>query len=135
MPNYNYLIKKIELENCKSYISVSIFDFHTKCIYRCDIKLNDIKLTNKVDSLEKYYELLEYCVRNEKNIEINLSKKDYESLELEIFNDKFNLRCYEYNDVDALRHQVLSMERKMENMMEEINMLKEQIRTNGEKNV
>ena len=132
MPNYNYLIKKIELENCKSYISISIFDFHTKCIYRFDIKLSDIKLTNKVDSLEKYYELLEYCVRNETNIEINLSKKDYESLELEIFNDKFNLSCYEYNDVDALRHQVLHMERKMENMMEEINMLKKQIRMNGE---
>ncbi len=132
MPNYNYLIKKIELENCKSYISVSIFDFHTKCIYRCDIKLNDIKLTNKVDSLEKYYELLEYCVRNEKNIEINLSKKDYESLELEIFNDKFNLSCYEYNDVDVLRHQVLYLETKMNNMMEEINMLKEQIRMNNE---
>ena len=75
---------------------------------------------------------MEYCVRNEKNIEINLSKKDYESLELEIFNDKFNLSCYEYNDVDALRHQLLRMERKIENMMEEINMLKEQIRINNE---
>jgi len=132
MLNYNYLIKKIELENYKSYISISIFDFHTKCIYRSDIKLTDIKLSNNIDSLEKYYELLEYCVRNEKNIEINLSKKDYESLELEIFNDKFNLSCYEYNDVDALRHQVLRMERKMDNMIEEINLLKTQIRKNSE---
>ena len=91
-----------------------------------------IKISNNIDSLEKYYELLEYCVRNEKNIEINLSKKDYESLELEIFNDKFNLSCYEYNDVDALRHQVLRMERKMDNMIEEINLLKTQIRKNSE---
>jgi len=90
-----------------------------------------IKISNNIDSLEKYYELLEYCVRNEKNIEINLSKKDYESLELEIFNDKFNLSCYEYNDVDALLHQVLLMERKMDNMIEEINLLKTQIRKNS----
>jgi hypothetical protein len=73
---------------------------------------------------------MNYSVRNETNIEINLCKEDYELLK--IFNDKFKLICYEYNDVDALRYQVLRMERKMQNMMEEINMLKEQIRMNND---
>lgn len=118
--SYKYLIKNIELENNRTYISIKIYD--NNCYYMKDVKLSDIKSYN-VESLEKYYEMVENCIKNEKNIEIKVNYYN-DSLDLIIFDDTFELTRIELSEIESLRYEMRVLRKEVIKMSNEINLLK-----------
>jgi hypothetical protein len=118
--SYKYLIRNIELENNITYISIKIYD--NNCYYTKDVKLSDIKSCN-VESLEKYYEIIENCINNESNIKIIFNEYN-DSLDLIIFDDTFELTRIELSEIESLRYEMRLLRKQVMKMSNEINLLK-----------
>lgn len=113
--SYKYLIKNIELENNRTYISIKIYD--NNCYYTKDVK------SCNVESLEKYYEMVENCIKNETNIEIKVNYYN-NSLDLIIFDEKFELTRIELSEIESLRYEMRVLRKEVMKMSNEINLLK-----------
>jgi len=130
--SYSYLHDSIELEYNKTYISVKIYHQSNSCYYLQHVTLKDIKL----NSLEKYLQLVQDCIDHKPGTQIQLNFNYDDSMDLITIyksdnlniNEKITLSRYSLNENDAVRYSMNQLTKLVKKMAGEIDLLKIQVK-------
>ncbi len=130
--SYSYLHDSIELEYNKTYISIKVYDKSDSCYYLQHVTLKDIKL----NSLEKYFQLIQDCIDHKPGTQINLNFNYDDSMDLVTtfksdnldINEKITLTRYSLNENDAVRYSMNQLTKLVKKMAGEIDLLKIQVK-------